>query len=104
MISVRTLVKTLKPQPLVCDCCRRTVDKVRGSMWHGAALICLECFYQWYDPDSSEIDSTDPVSIGNYVRRKHGLSPLNGGRMTHGTFTNAAHALASANDYCARAI
>lgn len=64
------------PAPLVCDCCKRTVDRVRGSMWHGTARICLECFCQWYDPDSHEINPTDPESIGNYVRKKHGLPPL----------------------------
>ena len=60
--------------PMVCDCCRREVDYVRGSMWHGSAKICRECFYEWYDP-SSGVDPTDPISIGNYVRNKHGLKP-----------------------------
>jgi hypothetical protein len=59
----------------ICDCCKRCVDKVRGSMWHGDSRICLECFYQWYDPDGA-VDPTDPVSIGNHVRKKHGLEPL----------------------------
>ena len=59
-----------------CDCCQRTVERVRGSMWHGDARICLECFAQWYDPDNNEVDQTSPVSIGNYVRKKHGLPPL----------------------------
>ena len=60
----------------VCDCCQREVDYVRGSMWHGDARICRECFAQWYDPDNNTINQTDPVSIGNYVRKKHGLEPL----------------------------
>ena len=59
----------------ICDCCRREVAKVRGSVWHGEAQICIECFDQWYDPDYV-IDQTNPVSIGNYVRKKHGLPPL----------------------------
>jgi len=59
-----------------CHACRREVEKVRGSWWHGEHQICLECFYQWYDPDSSEIDPCSAVSIGNYVRKKHGLPPL----------------------------
>jgi len=42
-------------------------------MWHGTARICLECFGQWYDPDNNQVDPTNPISIGNYVRKKHGL-------------------------------
>ncbi len=49
----------------ICDCCRREVDHVRGSPWHEAVRICEDCFYQWYTPDL--------ISIGNYVRRQHGL-------------------------------
>lgn len=62
--------------PPVCDCCERQVDSVRGSMWHGKAGLCSECFCQWYDPDNNSVDPTDPVSIGNHVRSKHGLPPL----------------------------
>lgn len=65
-----------KELPKICDACQREVDYVRGSMWHGTARICRECFGQWYDPDNGEIDNTDPVSIGNYVRKKHGLPPI----------------------------
>lgn len=68
----------LNPEPppvLVCECCERVVDKVRGSMW-GHQHCCLECFYQWYDPDNSSFDSCNPREIGNYVRSKHGLPPL----------------------------
>lgn len=60
----------------ICDCCHRAVKRVRGSIWHGDARICDVCFSQWYDPDNETIDSTDPISIGNYVRKKHGLPPL----------------------------
>lgn len=63
------------PKP-VCDCCQREVSRVRGSMWHGDSRICEECFFQWYDPDTGAIDVTDPVSIGNHVRKKHGLPAL----------------------------
>ena len=59
-----------------CDCCRRNVDYVRGSFWHGDARLCLECFAQWYDVDNDQVDSGDRVSIGNYVRLRHGLPPL----------------------------
>jgi hypothetical protein len=59
-----------------CDCCRRVVDYHRASFWHGDARICRECFAQWYDPDNVQLDATDPLNIGNYVRLKHGLPPL----------------------------
>lgn len=59
---------------MICDCCRRNVDYVRGSFWHGDARICRECFAQWYNPDDEQI--TEPSSIGNYVRLKHGLPPI----------------------------
>jgi hypothetical protein len=60
----------------VCDACRREVDYVRGSVWHGDSRICTECFMQWYDPDNSTFDNCDPVELGNYIRSKHGLPPL----------------------------
>ena len=59
-----------------CDACQREVERVRGSMWHGASQICLECFYQWYDPDNGTFDPCDPVQLGTHVRAKHGLPPL----------------------------
>lgn len=59
-----------------CDCCKRKVDRVRSSMWHGKDLICTECFSQWYDPDNASFDNCNPVELGNYVRRKHGLPPM----------------------------
>lgn len=58
-----------------CHCCQRPVPRVRSSMWHGEYRICPECFTQWYDPDT-DIDVTNPIAIGNYVRSKHGLPPL----------------------------
>jgi len=61
---------------MICDCCRRDVEYVKGSFWHGDARICLECFAQWYDLDNDQVDSCDPVSLGNYVRLRHGLPPL----------------------------
>lgn len=62
----------------VCECCRRVVDVVRGSLW-GHKTTCTECFLQWYDPDNNSFDPLNPVSIGNYVRSKHGLPPLEAG-------------------------
>ena len=61
---------------MICDCCRRDVAHVRGSFWHGDARICLECFAQWYDLDNDQVDACDRVSLGNYVRLRHGLPPL----------------------------
>jgi hypothetical protein len=61
---------------MICDCCRRDVEYVRGSFWHGDARICLECLSQWYDLDNDQILSSDRVSIGNYVRLRHGLPPF----------------------------
>jgi hypothetical protein len=60
----------------ICDCCKREVDYVRGSMWHNNYKICKECFYEWYDPTSDATDVTDKRSIGNWVRAKHNLPPL----------------------------
>ncbi len=67
-----------EPEQLQCDCCQREVDYVRGSMWHGQARICRDCFIEWYDPDRdiSGEDSPDPRNIGNHIRKKHGLPPL----------------------------
>lgn len=59
-----------------CHACRRQVERVRGSPWHGDARICLDCFFQWYDPDDEGVDPTSPQSIGNRVRRNAGLGPL----------------------------
>ena len=61
---------------MICDCCRREVDYFRGSFWHGDTRICRECFAQWCDPDNDQLDATDPVTVGNYVRLRHGLPPL----------------------------
>jgi len=61
---------------MICDCCRRDVEYVKASFWHGDAKICRECFAQWYDPDNVQFSSTDAVIIGNYVRLRHGLPLL----------------------------
>lgn len=61
---------------MICPCCRRHVEFVRASFWHGDANICRECFTQWHDPDNDQVSSTDPVSIGNHIRLRHGLPPL----------------------------
>jgi hypothetical protein len=49
-----------------CDCCKRLVPHVRGSMWHGHSRICLACFYVWYDP-SDGIDVADPAQVAAAV-------------------------------------
>ena len=61
---------------MICDSCRRNVEYVRASFWHGDARICRECFAQWCNPDDEQIGITEPSSIGNYVRLKHGLPPI----------------------------
>lgn len=61
---------------MICDCCRRDVDYVRGSFWHGDARICRECFAQWYNPDDDHVDASNTVNIANYVRLRHGLPPI----------------------------
>ena len=60
---------------MICESCRREVEYVRASFWHGEARICRECFAQWRDPDSDLFDS-DAASVGNHVRLRHGLPPL----------------------------
>jgi hypothetical protein len=61
---------------MICESCRRDVDYVRSSFWHGEARICRECFAHWCDPDNDELPSADAASVGNYVRLRHGLPPL----------------------------
>jgi hypothetical protein len=60
---------------MICDSCRRDVNDVKASFWHGDAMICRECFAQWRDPDNV-IGAGDAASVGNYVRLQHGLPPL----------------------------
>jgi hypothetical protein len=57
--------KAILRGPQVCDCCRRLVPKVRGSVWHGKSRICGACFYIWYD--GSHEDSTDPEKVAASV-------------------------------------
>jgi hypothetical protein len=64
------------PAKYRCSACEREVDYVRGSIWHGDHQICRDCFYMWYDPDYADVDQTSSLSVGNAVRRKHGLAPL----------------------------
>jgi hypothetical protein len=60
---------------MICECCRREVDHVKSSFWHGEARICRECLAQWCDCDNDDIGA-DAASVGNYVRLRHGLPPL----------------------------
>lgn len=66
------------PISFKCDACQREVDYVRSSMWHRGSFICRDCFSQWYDPDNGSFNNCDPIELGNYVRKKHGLPPLQG--------------------------
>lgn len=64
---------------MICDCCKRDVDNLRQSMWHGAHSICSECFYEWYDPMDKNVTEENLTSIkriGNFVRLKFGLIKL----------------------------
>jgi hypothetical protein len=67
----------------ICDCCEREVDKVRRGqameLWFGKDHICNECFREWYDGDRPTMgtDDSDKLNIGNWVRKKHNLPPLN---------------------------
>lgn|GEM_PF-4465958 len=62
----------------ICDCCEREVDYVRGSMWHGDNRICKECFIEWYDGDRPTYgtDDSNKLNIGNWIRKRHGLGPI----------------------------
>ena len=72
-----TWVRRCEPiSSYVCDCCQRKVDKVKGTPWHGVAQLCQDCLFQWYDPDNDTFDHCNPIELGNYVRKKHGLPPL----------------------------
>ena len=77
---------------MICKCCRRDVEFARASFWHGDANVCRECLAQWCDPDNDQVGSTDPVSIGNHVRLKHGPPPLAAALALLLAFTPAAHA------------
>ena len=78
---------------MICDCCRRDVEYVKASFWHGDAKICRECFAQWYDPDNVQFSSTDAGIIGNYVRLRHGLPLLSAAIVFLSlTLTSAAYA------------
>src|ERR1700746_103642 len=61
---------------MICNVCRREVDYVKASFWHGEASICRECLAEWSNPDSDLERPGDAASIGNYVRLRHGLPPL----------------------------
>jgi hypothetical protein len=61
---------------MICNCCRRSVEFVRTSFWHGDASICRECLAAWVDPDNDQLGATDHLAIGNHIRLRHGLPPL----------------------------
>jgi hypothetical protein len=61
---------------MICESCRRDVDDVKASFWHGEAMMCRECFAQWYYLDNVYASAGDAASVGNYVRLQHGLPPL----------------------------
>lgn len=61
---------------MICESCRRDVDDVKASFWHGEAMMCRECFAQWWDLDNVYASAGGAASVGNYVRLQHGLPPL----------------------------
>lgn len=61
---------------MICQSCRRDVDDVKASFWHGEAMMCRECFAHWCDLDNVYASAGDAASVGNYVRLQHGLPPL----------------------------
>jgi hypothetical protein len=77
---------------MICPFCRRDVEFVKASYWHGDANICRECLAQWHDPDNDQVGASDPVSIGNPVRLRHGLPPLAVALAVLLTFTPPAQA------------
>ena len=64
--------------PTMCDCCRMRVGSVRSSIWHGNDKICKECFIEWYDGNRPTMgtDDSDKYNIGNWIRKKYGLDPI----------------------------
>lgn len=52
----------------ICPTCKREDQTTK-------AWCCFECFSEWYDGGSGGPHETYE-SIGNYVRKKHGLPPL----------------------------
>jgi hypothetical protein len=79
---------------MICDFCRRDVDDVKASFWHGEAKVCRECFAQWCDLDNVYTGAGDAASIGNYVRLQHGL-PMLAAVLAFLLLTGAPTALAS---------
>jgi hypothetical protein len=77
---------------MICRCCRRTVEFVRASFWHGDANICRECFSEWWDPNNDQVSTTDHVTIGNHIRLKYGLPPLAAVAILLLAFTSTAYA------------
>jgi hypothetical protein len=64
------LLDRLRPKVIACDCCRREVSWVRTSYWHGDGRICRDCLGELSG------SSADWKAIGNAVRKKHGLPPM----------------------------
>ena len=64
------------PMKYRCSACEREVGYVRSSIWHAPHRICSDCFRMWYDPDYADVDQTSALSVGNAVRKKYGLAPL----------------------------
>jgi protein-arginine kinase activator protein McsA len=57
---------------VVCPTCQRTFPA--GTRVEGVG--CFDCFHQWYDGDLPHPDNLSREKVGNHVRKKHGLPPL----------------------------
>jgi hypothetical protein len=77
---------------MICNCCRRRVEFVRTSFWHGDVNICRECFAAWCDPDNDQVGGTDHLAIGNHIRLRHGLPPLAAAAILLLAYTSPSHA------------
>lgn len=53
-----------------CECCGRTVARLRTSIWHTPARICVACFMVWYDVSTNP---EDPAAIKADVLRCEAL-------------------------------
>jgi hypothetical protein len=58
---------------VVCECCKRNVHMNRASLWNRDGRICRDCIDIMWRTDRG---IGDLKVIGNRVREKHGLPPI----------------------------
>ncbi len=63
-------------EPPVCDCCERQVMSTssRPFLLGCDAMLCTDCWYEWYDGDCSNEDGSGrcPIRMKENVLREHG--------------------------------